>query len=286
MENTFWSKKVQSTEVLDTSRKEKFNENNRKLWFNLLHIRSNLKILEVGCGSGHFTNMIKRYFPSCQVYGVDLDANHIKFAQNECKKSNIDVNYQVADVKNLPFEDDSFDIVFSHTLVEHLPFDDFIKDQKRVLKSGGKLIIMRVDMVKKNDKPFMYLEDEINKVYSTFNFPQDVKVCGYLEDPDMTMQRLNQYNFKKIKFSYDRIIYYMPDVENKKVAISQIEKNYQTKLSYALFETERCNVDAETKENLVNLLKSQYEVRLRLLNSNKKIFDFQSSLLITISAEK
>ena len=230
--------------------------------------------------------MIKRYFPSCQVYGVDLDANHIKFAQNECKKSNIDVNYQVADVKNLPFEDDSFDIVFSHTLVEHLPFDDFIKEQKRVLKSGGKLIIMRVDMVKKNDKPFMYLEDEINKVYSTFNFPQDVKVCGYLEDPDMTMQRLNQYNFKKIKFSYDRIVYYMPDVANKKVAISQIEKNYQTKLSYALFETERCNVDAETKENLVNLLKSQYEERLRLLNSNKKIFDFQSSLLITISAEK
>ena len=285
--NTFWSKSVQSTELLDTSRKEKFNENNRKLWFNLLHIRNNLKILEVGCGSGHFTNMIKVYYPTCQVYGVDLDSNHIKFAKNESKKLNLDVHYQVADVKDLPFEDNSFDIVFSHTLVEHLPFDDFIKEQKRVLKTGGKLVIMRIDMIKKNDKPFLYLEDEINEIYNGFTYPKRPNVGGYLEDLDITMQKLNQYNFKNIKLNYDRIIYYMPDAEsNKKVAIDQIERNYQTKLSYAIFETDRCKVDAETKNKLLNLLKCQYEERLKLLNSNKKIFDFQSSLLITISASK
>lgn len=285
--SNFWSKTVQSTELLDTSRKEKFNENNRKLWFNLLQIRNDLKVLEVGCGSGHFTNMIKTYYPTCEVYGIDLDDNNIKFAKNESKKLNIDVHYQVADVKHLPFEDNSFDIVFSHTLIEHLPFDDFIKEQKRVLKKGGKLIIMRVDMVKKNDKPFMYLEDEINQVYSGISYPKNTNVGGYLEDPDITMQRLDQYGFNKIKFNYDRIIFYMPDIESsKKVAISQIEKNYQTKLSNAIFVTNRSKVDAKTKDKLLNLLKHQYEERLRLLNLNKKIFDFQSSLLITICAKK
>lgn len=285
--SNFWSKTVQSTELLDTSRKEKFNENNRKLWFNLLQIRNDLKVLEVGCGSGHFTNMIKTYYPTCEVYGIDLDDNNIKFAKNESKKLNIDVHYQVADVKHLPFEDNSFDIVFSHTLIEHLPFDDFIKEQKRVLKKGGKLIIMRVDMVKKNDKPFMYLEDEINQVYSGISYPKNTNVGGYLEDPDITMQRLDQYGFNKIKFNYDRIIFYMPDIESsKKVAISQIEKNYQTKLSNAIFVTNRSKVDAKTKDKLLNLLKRQNEERLRLLNLNKKIFDFQSSLLITICAKK
>lgn len=285
--SNFWSKTVQSTELLDTSRKEKFNENNRKLWFNLLQIRNDLKVLEVGCGSGHFTNMIKTYYPTCEVYGIDLDDNNIKFAKNESKKLNIDVHYQVADVKHLPFENNSFDIVFSHTLIEHLPFDDFIKEQKRVLKKGGKLIIMRVDMVKKNDKPFMYLEDEINQVYSGISYPKNTNVGGYLEDPDITMQRLDQYGFNKIKFNYDRIIFYMPDIESsKKVAISQIEKNYQTKLSNAIFVTNRSKVDAKTKDKLLNLLKRQYEERLRLLNLNKKIFDFQSSLLITICAKK
>ncbi len=285
--SNFWSKTVQSTELLDTSRKEKFNKNNRKLWFNLLQIRNDLKVLEVGCGSGHFTNMIKTYYPTCEVYGIDLDDNNIKFAKNESKKLNIDVHYQVADVKHLPFEDNSFDIVFSHTLIEHLPFDDFIKEQKRVLKKGGKLIIMRVDMVKKNDKPFMYLEDEINQVYSGISYPKNTNVGGYLEDPDITMQRLDQYGFNKIKFNYDRIIFYMPDIESsKKVAISQIEKNYQTKLSNAIFVTNRGKVSAKTKDKLLNLLKRQYEERLRLLNLNKKIFDFQSSLLITICAKK
>ncbi len=285
--SNFWSKTVQSTELLDTSRKEKFNENNRKLWFNLLQIRNDLKVLEVGCGSGHFTNMIKTYYPTCEVYGIDLDDNNIKFAKTESRKLNIDVHYQVADVKHLPFEDNSFDIVFSHTLIEHLPFDDFIKEQKRVLKKGGKLIIMRVDMVKKNDKPFMYLEDEINQVYSGISYPKNTNVGGYLEDPDITMQRLDQYGFNKIKFNYDRIIFYMPDIESsKKVAISQIEKNYQTKLSNAIFVTNRGKVSAKTKDKLLNLLKRQYEERLRLLNLNKKIFDFQSSLLITICAKK
>ena len=285
--SNFWSKTVQSTELLDTSRKEKFNENNRKLWFNLLQIRNDLKVLEVGCGSGHFTNMIKTYYPTCEVYGIDLDDNNIKFAKTESRKLNIDVHYQVADVKHLPFEDNSFDIVFSHTLIEHLPFDDFIKEQKRVLKKGGKLIIMRVDMVKNNDKPFMYLEDEINQVYSGISYPKNTNVGGYLEDPDITMQRLDQYGFNKIKFNYDRIIFYMPDIESsKKVAISQIEKNYQTKLSNAIFVTNRGKVSAKTKDKLLNLLKRQYEERLRLLNLNKKIFDFQSSLLITICAKK
>ncbi len=285
--NTFWSKTVQSTELLDTSRKEKFNEHNRKLWFDLLQIHSNLKILEVGCGSGHFTNMIKTYYPTCEVYGIDLDTGHIKFAKAESKKLNIDAHYQIADVKHLPFDDNSFDIVFSHTLVEHLPFDDFVKEQKRVLKPGGKLIIMRVDVAMHNDKPFTYLEDEINKVYSTISCPKNTNVGQYYEDPDITMQRLNQHKFKNIKFNYDRIIYYMPDIEsNKKVALSQIEKNYQTKLSYANFATSRSKVDAKTKNKLFNLLKQQYEERVKLFNENEKIFDFQSSFLITISAKK
>lgn len=79
----------------------------------------------------------------------------------------------------------------------------------------------------------------------------------------------------------------MPDVESKKqIAISQIERNYQTKLSYANFVINRSKVDSNTKNKLLSLLKSQYEERLRLLATNQKIFDFQSSLLITISANK
>ena len=285
--NTFWSKKVQSTRLLDASRKEKFNNDNKKLWFNLLHIHNNLKILEVGCGRGHFLNMIKTNYPTCEVYGIDLDDGHIKYAKAQSKKLNIDVNYFVADVKHLPFEDNSFDIVFSHTLIEHLPFDDFIQEQKRVLKANGKLVIMRVDMVKRNDKPFEYLENEIGEIFNVIHCPKSVSVGQYLEDPDITMQKLNKYKFKNIKLHYDRIIFYMPDVEkNKKIAISQIERNYQTKLTDAIFVAQKSKMESKKKNKLLNLLKCQYEERLRLLNINQKLYDFESSFLITITATK
>ena len=283
----FWSKEIQSTELLYYSRKERFNDDNKDIWFNLLHIKENLKILEVGCGGGHFTNMINKYFPSCEVYGIDLDENNIKFAQEEAKRLELDVNYQVADIKKLPFEEEVFDIVFSHTVVEHLPFDDFISEQKRVLKENGMIIIMRVDMIKKNDSPFMFMEDEINEIYKVIPFHRTTVVGQYLEQPDLTMQKLNQYNFKDIKLNYNRIIFYMPDAEeDKEVSIRQIERNYQTKLFNAIFVINSSKTNTKVKNKLLNLLKRQYEERLKLLNSNKKIFDFQSTLLITICAKK
>ena len=81
----FWSKQIQSTELLYFSRAEKFNDENKSLWFKLLKVKDGMKVLEVGCGGGLFTNMIKKYFPNCQVYGIDIDENHIEFAKRKAK---------------------------------------------------------------------------------------------------------------------------------------------------------------------------------------------------------
>ncbi len=283
----FWSQKIQSTELLYYSRQEKFNDENKDLWFKLLKVKDGMKILEVGCGGGHFTNMIKKYYPSCEVYGIDLDNNHIKFAKKESKKQNIEVNYQVADIKELPFNDNSFDLVFSHTVVEHLPFDDFIKEQKRVLKTGGKLVIMRVDMHIHNDRPFLMFENEINDVYNKMIFKDSQKVGKFLEEPDITMQRLYNYGFKNIGFDYNRILYYLPDLApNKMTALAQIERGYLSRIYNALFATQRAINGDDLKKQLLDLLQKQYEKRIEIYNSGEKLFDFQSSYLITLSAEK
>ncbi len=287
MKNTFWSSQVQSTELLYYSRKEKFNKDNRNDWFKYFKIKNGMKILEVGCGGGLFTNMIKLYFPDCEVYGIDIDDNHIEFAKKRCAELKLDVKYSVADINNLPFENDMFDLVFSHTVVEHIPFDIFIKEQKRVLKEGGRLLIMRVDMIKKNDKPFMFLEDEIGELFSKLEYKEREPVAKYLEDPDKTMQRLSEYNFKNIDLKFERIVYYSPDTQpNRKKAIAQIERNYLTKLTNALFCLERANNGDIVKEQMLDLLEKQYKERLRLYDNKSKIFDFQSSIMIFISAKK
>lgn len=285
--NDFWSKQVQSTELLYYSREERFNDENKDFWFDRLKVKNGMKILEIGCGGGHFTNMIKRYFPDCEVYGIDLDENHINFAREKCRELKLDVKYSVADVRSLPFESETFDLVYSHTVVEHVPFDDFIREQWRVLKTGGDLVITRVDMVRKNDKPFTVLEDEIGDLYASLKLEPQATVAKYLEDPDMTMRRLHEYKFRDIDFKYDRVIYYMPDIEqDRTIALKQIERNYRCKLYYALFSLQRATNQKEMRNTLLSTLKRQYEERVRMYLSDEKIFDFQSTLLITITATK
>ena len=157
--NTIWSNKIQSSEILYYSRFSRFNEYNKQEWFDLLEIKDNLKVLEVGCGPGHFAHMIKNNFPTCNIFAVDLDENHINFAQKTAKNLNLDINFCTADVLELPFEDEEFDLIYSHTLVEHLPFDRLICELKRVLKPGGKIVSIHVNQKQNHINSFKYFSN-------------------------------------------------------------------------------------------------------------------------------
>lgn len=286
--NNEWSKKVQSTELLYFSRRERFNDENKDLWFDLLKVKDGMKVLEVGCGGGLFTNMIKKHFPNCEVYGIDIDDEHIKFAKKKAKELGLEVNYSVANINKLPFESDYFDLVFSHTVVEHVQFDEFIKEQKRVLKIGANLVIMRVDMNKKVDRPFEYLEDEIGETFDKLVFSmQPPQVAKFLEEPDQTMRRLVGYEFKNIDFRYDRIVFYMPDIEkDKEKGLEQIKRNYESKLYNGLFALGKAENGEQERNQLLTLLEQQYLRRKQLYMLDEKLFDFQSTNMITISATK
>ena len=113
------------------------------------------------------------------------------------------------------------------------------------------------------------------------------KVGKFLEEPDITMQRLYNYGFKNIEFDYNRILYYLPDLApNKMTAIAQIERGYLSRIYNALFATQRAVNGNDLKKQLLDLLQKQYEKRIEIYNSGEKLFDFQSSYLITLSAEK
>ncbi len=284
-----WSKKVQSTELLYYSRLEKFNEENCRFWFDRLKVKDNMKVLEVGCGGGLFTNMIKKHFPSCEVVGIDLDENHINFARDKAKELNLDVEYKVCDIKNMPFEDNSFDLVFSHTVVEHLEFNDFISEQKRVLKSGGSIVIMRVNMEEKIvDKYFTDLENEVNEVYGKLVIEASpITMAKYLESPNLTAKKLSENGFDNIQLYFDRVVYYAPDFQqSREVALSQIKRNYETKLYMALHTLQKSKNGKEYQSELLGLLERQYKLRLEKYDNNEKLFDYQSSNMITLSAIK
>jgi len=96
------------------------------------------KLLDVGCGRGDFTKGFKDL--GLEVSGIDWESGNQELLEG-IKFSKVNLG----DGK-FPFEEESFDFVFSKSVIEHFwnP-EEFIKESYRILKSKGKMIIMTPD---------------------------------------------------------------------------------------------------------------------------------------------
>jgi SAM-dependent methyltransferase len=94
---------------------------------------SELKILDVGCGTGGNLEMLKKFGAA---EGVDVSDDALEF----CRSKGLTVHKGLAE--ELPFADESFDVVTALDVVEHLD-DDIagLKEMFRVTKRGGKTLI-------------------------------------------------------------------------------------------------------------------------------------------------
>jgi len=107
------------------------------------------KILETGCSAGYITRYIAKRF-DCEIIGIDLGDLVLEIAREETQKLNLtDVIFQTGNVENLPFPDNSFDIVFGEAITALVPNPiKVLKEYKRVLKPNGKVATLDLFMKK------------------------------------------------------------------------------------------------------------------------------------------
>ena len=99
----------------------------------LLRVKANDRVLEIGCGLG----ILMKKIPSKKKIGIETN----DFAIKECRKRGISVIKANAE-KRLPFKNSSFDIVIMNELVSHLRKPRFIlKECFRILSPKGKIIL-------------------------------------------------------------------------------------------------------------------------------------------------
>jgi SAM-dependent methyltransferase len=103
----------------------------------LLHVRPEPeRALDIGTGLGDGALLIAREFPHARVRGIDLSSEMVRRAQD---RIGLDpegrVAFKVADASELPFEDDSFD------LVAQLNMPPFFSEIARVLRPGGFAVV-------------------------------------------------------------------------------------------------------------------------------------------------
>jgi SAM-dependent methyltransferase len=97
-----------------------------------------MKLLDVGCGPGTITVGLAEAVAPGEVVGIDREPGQIERARGLPEAQSGRIRFEVADAYALPFPDEYFDALFTHTVVMHLQRPiDALQEMRRVLKPGG-----------------------------------------------------------------------------------------------------------------------------------------------------
>ena len=132
---------------------------NEKYWKSVIpdfqkyyKLNKDSNILDVGCAKGFMLHDFKKIIPDIKVKGIDIS----KYAINNCIES-VKNDLVVADALNLPFDDNSFDLVISITTVHNFKLEDCKKAIKEIMRVSKKYSFITVDAYRnENEKRAMH----------------------------------------------------------------------------------------------------------------------------------
>jgi len=97
-------------------------------------------VLDIGCGTGNLTLLVKRLHPRADVVGLDPDPKALARARRKGEERGFAVRFDRGFSDELPYAEASFDRVFSAFMLHHLALDvkeKTLREVRRVLRSGG-----------------------------------------------------------------------------------------------------------------------------------------------------
>jgi ubiquinone/menaquinone biosynthesis C-methylase UbiE len=110
-------------------------------------IKSDSAILDCGCGPGTITVGLADWSPDGETIGIDLGSEQQQIGRNIAKERGIgNVTFQEGSIFELPFPDDSFDVVFASFILCHLAKpEDALAQMFRVTRPGGHVAVQDCD---------------------------------------------------------------------------------------------------------------------------------------------
>lgn len=114
-----------------------------------LKIDSDSYVLDAGSGTGIVTKgFYKAGFHPKKTIALDLSLNSLKVSRDQFKKDKMTKEDNISAIQgnilNLPFADETFDLVLTCGVLEYVPLEEGLKEFARVMKKGAKLVLIPI----------------------------------------------------------------------------------------------------------------------------------------------
>ena len=108
-------------------------------------IRPGYRVLDLGCGTGTLTLMIKQAHPQAGVTGLDVDREVLALARQKTTRSGVQIAFDEGLAWDMPYSEKIFDTVFSSHMVHHMTSENKRRtflEIFRVLKPAGEFHLL------------------------------------------------------------------------------------------------------------------------------------------------
>ena len=173
---------------------EKSLRNNiEKIELTLSFIKADIQsVLDAACGNGIFTNYLKQKRHELKVVGFDRSEQALKYVKTE---------KFIASIDSIPLENESFDCVIAHDVIEHLPVETYEKALFELSRVTKKYIIVGVPYKEKISDNVTYCPSCL----SIFNY--DLHLRSF--DDNKLKQLFLSYGFENLSIgTCDTVTYY------------------------------------------------------------------------------
>jgi SAM-dependent methyltransferase len=113
----------------------------------LPHLRPGQRLLDVGSGAGTITADLARIVGPEHVVALEVGEESAALTRAELERQGLgEVDVRVGDAQAMPFEDDAFDVVHAHQVLQHLPAPvQALAEMRRVTRPGGLVAVRDSD---------------------------------------------------------------------------------------------------------------------------------------------
>lgn len=184
-EKKFWEKRAKNYDELQWTKRAEYI----KAFIKMCETNSNMTALDLGTGTGTIACALSPIVKN--IIGIDISMPMLLKAQKHNHTGNIE--YMIADIRNLPFLDNSFNIITARMVFHHLitGINKAFTETYRVLKPGGLFCLSEgvppcrcVDSFYKTifalkEKRRTFYPDELKELFIKWNF-KDIKVKEHI----------------------------------------------------------------------------------------------------------